>query len=78
MAQRGDRFEDCTEAIRTLARDARFPPDMVRALEPLAGFPNVVIHEYVALDLDRVVDAVRSLGPVEQFIRFVADALGKQ
>jgi uncharacterized protein YutE (UPF0331/DUF86 family) len=76
-AQRGDRFEDYTEAIRTLARDTRFPPDVVRALEPLAGFRNVVIHEYVALDLDRVVDAVRSLGPVEQFIRIVADALGE-
>jgi uncharacterized protein YutE (UPF0331/DUF86 family) len=49
-AARGDRFEDYTQAIRNLARDTRFAPELVRALEPLPGFRNVVIHEYVALE----------------------------
>ena len=66
-ARRGDRFEDYTEAVRSLARDARFNPDLVRKLERLPGFGNVVIHEYVALDLDRVVEALDGLGPVEEF-----------
>ena len=44
-ASRGDRFEDYTQAIRNLARDARFSPELVRALEPLPGFRNVVIHK---------------------------------
>jgi uncharacterized protein YutE (UPF0331/DUF86 family) len=67
-ARRGDRFEDYTEAIRTLGRDARFAPDLVRKLERLPGFRNVVIHEYVALNLDRVVEALDDLGPVEEFL----------
>jgi uncharacterized protein YutE (UPF0331/DUF86 family) len=67
-ARRGDRFEDYTEAVRSLGRDARFAPDLVRKLERLPGFRNVVIHEYVALDLDRVVDALEDLGPIEQFL----------
>jgi len=67
-ARRGDRFEDYTEAVRSLARDARFNPDLVRKLERLPGFRNVVIHEYVALDLDRVVEALDDLGPVEEFL----------
>lgn len=71
-ARRGDRFEDYTEAIRTLARDERFPADLVRALERLPGFRNVVIHEYVALDLDRVVDAVRNLDAIDQFLAIVS------
>jgi len=71
-ARRGDRFEDYTEAIRTLSRDARFPADLVRALERLPGFRNVVVHEYVALDLDRVVEAVREIDPIETFCRIVA------
>lgn len=28
-----------------------------------------MIHEYVALDLDRVVEALDDLGPVEDFLR---------
>lgn len=71
-ARRGDRFEDYTEAIRCLSRDARFPPDLIRDLERLPGFRNVVIHEYVALDLDRVVDAARQLDPIARFLDIVS------
>jgi len=70
-ARRGDRFEDYTEAVRSLGRDARFSPELVRKLERLPGFRNVLIHEYVALDLDRVVDALDDLAPVEQFLEVV-------
>lgn len=70
-ARRGDRFEDYTEAIRTLARDARFPGDLVHELERVPGFRNVVIHEYVALDLDRVVEAIERLEPIDQFLEIV-------
>jgi uncharacterized protein YutE (UPF0331/DUF86 family) len=72
-ARRGDRFEDYTQAVRNLARDARFPPEVVRELERVSGFRNVIIHEYVALDLDRVVDALGRLDPVDAFVRIVAD-----
>jgi uncharacterized protein YutE (UPF0331/DUF86 family) len=71
-ARRGDRFEDYTEAVRSLARDERFPTDLVRELERVPGFRNIVIHEYVALDLDRVVDALGRLEPIRQFVRTVA------
>lgn len=70
-ARRGDRFEDYTQAVRSLGRDPRFPPDLVRALEPLPGFRNVLIHEYVALDLQRAVEAMEGLAPVEQFLEIV-------
>ena len=62
-ARRGERFEDYTEAVRHLARDARFPPDLVEQLEPRPGFRDVVIHEYVALDLRRGVEALDRLEP---------------
>lgn len=72
-ARRGERFDDYTEAVRNLSRDPRFPADLVRELERVPGFRNVVIHEYVALDLDRVVEALGRLEPIERFIRIVSD-----
>jgi uncharacterized protein YutE (UPF0331/DUF86 family) len=72
-ARRGDRFEDYTGAIRNLGRDPRFPADLVHELERVPGFRNVVIHEYVALDLDRVVEALRRLDPIDRFITIVRD-----
>jgi len=43
----------------------------VHALEPLPGFRNVVIHEYVALDMRRVVEAMDKLEPVDRFADLV-------
>lgn len=71
-ARRGDRFEDYTGAVRNLSRDPRFPAALVDELERLPGFRNVLVHEYVALDLDRVVDALGRLEPIGQFLAIVA------
>lgn len=70
-AQRGDRFEDYTAAIRLLGRDERFPSDMVSELERLPGFRDVLVHEYVALDLSRVVEALDDLDAIERFAEIV-------
>jgi uncharacterized protein YutE (UPF0331/DUF86 family) len=40
-------------------------------LERLPGFRNVLAHEYVALDMDRVVDALDRLEPIERFLTVV-------
>lgn len=71
-ARRGERFEDYTQAVRNLARDERFPRDLVVELERLPGVRNVIMHEYVALDLDRAVSALNELEPVERFVVIVA------
>ncbi|HEX5761298.1 MAG TPA: DUF86 domain-containing protein [Thermoanaerobaculia bacterium] len=65
--RRGQRFEDYTEAVRSLTAYPEFPDRLVRDLEPLPGFRNVLIHEYVTLDLERVVQALEHLEPLEEF-----------
>ncbi|PYR82099.1 MAG: hypothetical protein DMF87_03035 [Acidobacteria bacterium] len=70
-ARRGDRFEDYTDAVRNLGRDRNFPADLVAELEGLPGVRNILIHEYVALDLDRVIEALDRLAPIERFFEIV-------
>jgi len=70
-ARRGERFEDYAGAIRNLARNERFPADLVLRLERLPGFRNVLVHEYVALDLERAVAALDDLEPIERFLEIV-------
>ena len=62
------RFEDYTEAVRNLAMLDEFSEDLVRELSVLPGFRNVLIHEYVALDLERAVEALDRLEPIESFL----------
>jgi uncharacterized protein YutE (UPF0331/DUF86 family) len=72
-ARRGDRFEDYAGAIRNLSRDPRFPPELVRRLERLPGFRNVLVHEYVAFDLQHAVEALDDLETIERFLEIVRE-----
>ena len=76
-ARRGERFEDYTEAVRKLEIDPRFSAALVRELERLPGFRNILIHEYVNLDMDRVLDALARLEPLEEFLRIVGTLEGE-
>jgi uncharacterized protein YutE (UPF0331/DUF86 family) len=71
-AKSGRRFETYGEAIRNLAADERFPADVIAKLEPMPGFRNVLVHEYVSLEMRRVVEALDQLEPVERFADVVA------
>ena len=75
--RRGLKIEDYTEAIRNLGAYPEFPPEIVAALARLPGFRNVVVHEYVTLDLNRAVDALRQIEPVEAFARIVSEIEGR-
>ena len=44
----------------------------MRELERLPGFRNVLIHEYVAVDMARVMEALHRLDPIERFVEIVA------
>lgn len=76
-ARAGLPFEDYTEAVRRLPEAGPFPREMAKELERLPGFRNVLIHEYVAIDLERVVAALDELEPIEAFADRLADHLAE-
>ena len=66
-ARRSLNFEDYTEAVRNLTAYEELPAELVQQLATLPGFRNVLIHEYVELDLARAVEALGRLQPIQQF-----------
>lgn len=73
-ARRGEKFEDFRGAIRNLALDSRYAPDVVQSLERLPGFRNVLVHDYADLNLDRVVEALHDLAAIERFLVAASNA----
>jgi uncharacterized protein YutE (UPF0331/DUF86 family)/predicted nucleotidyltransferase len=71
--RRGLRFEDYREAVRNLSAYPEVSQAIVSELERLPGFRNVLIHEYVTLDLERAVEALDRLEPVEYFLAAVRE-----
>jgi len=70
-SRHGLRFESYAESVRNLGSIPGFPPGLAAELERLPGFRNVLILEYVSLDLQRAVEALDHLAPVEQFAEIV-------
>lgn len=70
-ARRGERVGSYREAIGRLANVPPFTPELARRLEPLAGFRNVVVHEYVGIDDAKVLAALDDLSPVVELVRIV-------
>ena len=67
-ARNGLAFDDYTEAVRNLGRLGLVDETTLATLDVLPGFRNVLVHEYVTLDLERVVQATRHLQPVREFL----------
>ena len=70
-ARRGERFESYREAIRKRAGDPLFSGELTARLERLAGFRNIVVHEYVGVDYSKVIEALGELEPIAEFIAVV-------
>lgn len=72
-SRRGLTFGSYREAVENLAKVEGFPGELAKSLAGLPGFRNVVLHEYVDLDYDRVLKTLSNLAPIEEFIEIVAE-----
>ena len=70
-ARHGLAFDDYTEAVRNLGNLNLVDDATLADLDRLPGFRNIVVHEYVKLDLERVVQATDRLQPVRTFLEAV-------
>jgi uncharacterized protein YutE (UPF0331/DUF86 family) len=62
---------DDREAILRMGELGVLPPDFAGQLAPIAGFRNILIHQYLALDWDEVYDNLRKLDDLSRFAALV-------
>ncbi len=58
---------DYYDAILRMGELGVLPAGFARHLAPLAGFRNILVHEYLAIDWDEVYRALHRLEDLEQF-----------
>jgi uncharacterized protein YutE (UPF0331/DUF86 family) len=67
---------DSKELFDLLVRHRVLPVQLSRRLAPMAGFRNILVHEYLEIDRHRVYRALKDdLGDFEQFIKAVSRLL---
>ena len=58
-------------AILSMGELGVLPAEFARHLAPLAGFRNILVHEYLAVDWDEVYRALHRLEDLERFAEFI-------
>ena len=69
---------DYYDAILSMGELGVLPADFARHLAPLAGFRNILVHEYVAVDWDEVYRALHRLEDLERFAELVRRWLARR
>ena len=52
-------------------------PEFARNLAPIAGFRNILIHEYLRVDWDQVYINLQRMEELEQFAEYIQKWLGQ-
>ena len=63
--------QDYYEAIIRMGELAVLPADFAQKLAPLAGFRNILIHEYLSVDWDEVYKHLQDLNDIIRFAELI-------
>jgi len=69
---------DYYDALLRMGELGVLPAGFARHLAPLAGFRNILVHEYLAIDWDEVYGALHRLEDLERFAESVRRWLADQ
>ncbi len=62
---------DYYEAFLILGNIQALPSDFARKMAPVAGFRNILVHEYIGLDWDLVYDHLHRLEDFYEFEEYI-------
>ena len=68
---------DYYEAILMMGELGVLTPEFARNLAPIAGFRNILIHEYLRVDWDQVYINLQRMEELEQFAEYIQKWLGQ-
>lgn len=71
-----NRIDEYADIIDRLGERKIIPPDFAQGIRDMVGFRNVLVHEYVDVDVDRVCQILQNrLGDFEKFASHIGDYL---
>lgn len=65
------RPRDNQEAIKIIARNNVIPEDFSQRILPMAGLRNILIHEYLKIDLERIYNHLQNLQDFREFQKHI-------
>ena len=70
---------DYKEVIMAMGLHGILPYEFAERIAPMAGFRNIIVHEYLTVDPTRVHDILQNrLGDFEEFVEYIYDYLRRE
>jgi uncharacterized protein YutE (UPF0331/DUF86 family) len=70
------RVQDYRQAIEGLGKEGVLPPAFAERLAPIAGFRNILVHEYLAVDPEKLYDnLIHGRADLQEFGRRIVEYL---
>ena len=67
-------WEDYGEIISKLGKHGIIPPEFSEQIKGMAGLRNVLVHEYLKIDVEKLIDYLNHrLGDFVQFIKYIRE-----
>lgn len=75
-ADHNARIQDYRQAIESLGQVGILPSEFAEHLAPLAGFRNILVHDYLAVDAEKVYGIlIRGRADLREFGRYITEYL---
>lgn len=63
------------EAIQTISRNKIIPAEFADSILPMVGLRNLLVHEYIKVDLDRIYQHLQNIGDFRTFQKRIIEFL---
>ena len=74
-----NQIEDYVDIIDKLGERKIIPPEFAKTIRGMAGLRNILVHEYVDLDLKKIYEILQNrLGDFYDFMRYVNRFIGRR
>lgn len=77
LAQKNLPRAEGADAISGLGQYYIIPADFAEQIRPMAGFRNILVHEYLKIDRNKVYDYTQRLNDFRKFAAYVVEFLEK-
>jgi uncharacterized protein YutE (UPF0331/DUF86 family) len=63
--------KDYKDIIKILGEQAVLPHVFAKRIEKMAGLRNILIHSYLEIDQDEIINSLKELDDIKEFIRHI-------
>ncbi|MDI6891768.1 MAG: DUF86 domain-containing protein [Actinomycetota bacterium] len=73
-----ERPKDYKDVFSILGKEGIIPSQFASKIAPMAGFRNILVHDYIEIDLNKVYSHLQKLEDFNRFAQYISEFASKE